>query len=1292
MEYNFREIEQKWQKFWNENKIYKTDINLNKPKFYVLDMFPYPSGAGLHVGHPLGYIASDIYSRYKRLQGYNVLHPMGYDAYGLPAEQYAIQTGQHPAVTTAKNIARYREQMDKIGFCYDWDREVRTCEPNYYKWTQWAFIQMFNSYYSLPPTPSDRGGARPITQLVEHFEKFGAENANAIGSEELSFTADEWNAKSEKEQQEILLNYRIAYLADLKVNWCPALGTVLANDEVSEGLSVRGGHPVEQKVMRQWSLRVSAYAQRLLDGLDKIDWTESLKETQKNWIGRSEGAEMRFYLSNPTLTLPQGEGGKKPQISSQEKEVGDKAPSFFTTDANSWNILKEKAKQMRHEPTDAESLLWENLRGCKLGYKFRRQQPVDIFIPDFVCTQKKLIVEVDGGYHLEKDQVEFDKERTRILEAVGYQILRFKNEEVLADVHTVLEKIRTKLNEIKENDTTPSPCGRAGQSLSPSPCGWGGVGFDIFTTRADTIFGVTFMVLAPESELVKICTTQEQAEEVQKYLDATKKRTERERIADRRVTGVFSGSYAINPVAGTEIPIYISDYVLAGYGTGAIMAVPAHDSRDYAFAKHFNLPIIPLIEGADVSKESYDAKDGIMINSGFLNGLTVKEAIAKTKEYITEKGIGKVKVNFRLRDAIFSRQRYWGEPFPVYYKDDMPYMLDESKLPLELPEIDKFLPTETGEPPLGRAKNWKYTPPQTLPVREGELDTSNSSLKQRPNYHTTDAQYWHLLIDNAKRMRQEPTEAESILWNLLRDKKTGYKFRQQHPIDIFIPDFVCLSKKLIVEIDGEYHLTEEQIKLDAERTQILEISGYKIIRFNNNEVITNPHAIVEKIKNELENRLTSSTNDDVAHSPSPLGRGGVGSYPLELNTMPGFAGSSAYYLRYMDPINSNALVSKEANEYWRNVDLYIGGTEHATGHLIYSRFWNKFLFDLGIVCEEEPFKKLINQGMIQGRSNFVYRIQGTNTFVSFNLKDKYETTPIHVDVNMVSNDVLDIERFKNWNPEYKTAEFILEYPTPALPKGEGDVGNQPPSTHTSPPLEGKEGRYVCGWAVEKMSKSMFNVVNPDDIVEKYGADTLRLYEMFLGPLEQSKPWDTNGIDGVHRFLKRLWSLFYNGDTLNISDEAPTADELKTLHKTIKKIGGDIETFSFNTSVSAFMICVNELYTLKCNKKAILEPLAIILAPFAPHVAEEMYHLLGNNSTVCDAQWPIFNEEYLKESSVKYPISFNGKVRFTLELPADMNKDDVEKTALANEQTQKHLEGKSPKKIIVVPGKIVNIVV
>ena len=922
MEYNFREIEQKWQKYWKENHTYHVTENPDKPKYYVLDMFPYPSGAGLHVGHPLGYIASDIYARFKRLKGFNVLHPMGYDAYGLPAEQYAIQTGQHPAITTEKNINRYREQLDKIGFCFDWDREIRTCEPEYYKWTQWAFIQMFNSYYDY-----NEQKALPINTLIETFETNGTEGLNVACSEELTFTADEWCAMSEEEQQKTLLNYRIAYLGDTMVNWCPQLGTVLANDEVSEGLSVRGGYPVEQKVMRQWCLRVSAYAQRLLDGLDTIDWTDSLKETQRNWIGRSEGAEMEFKVVNSDVT------------------------------------------------------------------------------------------------------------------------------------------------------------------------------FTIFTTRADTIFGVTFMVLAPESEYVAQVTTPEQKAAVDAYLDQIKHRTERERMMDRSVTGVFSGAYAVNPLNGKEIPIWISDYVLAGYGTGAIMAVPAHDSRDYAFAKHFDLPIIPLIEGCDVSQESFDAKEGIMINScgnGLdLNGLTVKEAIAKTKAFIKEKGLGRVKVNYRLRDAIFSRQRYWGEPFPVYYKNGLPYMLDESRLPLLLPGIDKFLPTEQGEPPLGRAKNWE---------------------------------------------------------------------------------------------------TEEH-------------------------------------------------------------------FPLELCTMPGFAGSSAYYLRYMDPHNDAALVSEEANTYWRNVDLYVGGTEHATGHLIYSRFWNKFLYDIGIVCEDEPFKKLVNQGMIQGRSNFVYRIKDTNTFVSYNLKDRYETTPIHVDVNIVSNDVLDLEAFRNWRPDYKDAEFVLE-----------------------------DGRYICGWAVEKMSKSMFNVVNPDDIVERYGADTLRLYEMFLGPIEQSKPWDTNGIDGVHRFLKKFWNLFYDGDNLALTDGKPSKEELKSLHKLIKKVSGDIETFSYNTSVSAFMICINELTALKCRNRQILEPIVVLLAPFTPHLSEELWHTLGHTTSVCDAQWPTYNEEYLKEDTVNYAVSFNGKVRFNLEFPADASREAIEEATLAHENSAKWLDGKSIKKVIVVPGKLINIVV
>ncbi len=945
MEYNFIDIEKKWQKTWATEKTYHVEMDENKQKFYVLNMFPYPSGAGLHVGHPLGYIASDIYARYKRSCGYNVLNPMGYDAYGLPAEQYAIQTGQHPAVTTETNIKRYREQLDKIGFSFDWDREVRTCDPRYYHWTQWAFEQMFNHFYCKKCQK-----AEPISELIQHFEAKGSEGTeNFAQSEELHFTADEWKQMSDVEKQQVLMNYRIAYLGETMVNWCPKLGTVLANDEVVDGVSERGGYPVVQKKMKQWCLRVSAYAQRLLDGLDTIDWTDSLKETQRNWIGRSEGTEMQFS--------------------------------------------------------------------------------------------------------------------------------------------------------VKDSD----------------------VKFTIFTTRADTIFGVTFMVLAPESELVQQLTTETQKAEVEAYLEATKKRTERERIADRRVTGVFTGAYAINPFTGDEIPVWVSDYVLAGYGTGAIMAVPAHDSRDYAFARHFTLPIIPLIEGADVSEESFDAKEGIVMNSpaegkqalnGFsLNGLNVKQAIAATKKFVTENHLGRVKVNFRLRDAIFSRQRYWGEPFPVYYKDGMPQMVPAECLPLELPEVTKFLPTETGEPPLGNATRWAW-------------DTANNCV-----------------TDNSR-------------------------------------------------IDN------------------------------------------------------------------------VTVFPLELSTMPGFAGSSAYYLRYMDPTNDTALVGEAADKYWQNVDLYIGGSEHATGHLIYSRFWNKFLFDLGVSCKDEPFQKLVNQGMIQGRSNFVYRIKDTNTFVSLGLKDKYDTTPIHVDVNIVQNDVLDIEAFKQWRPEYNTAEFVLE-----------------------------DGKYVCGWAIEKMSKSMYNVVNPDMIVEKYGADTLRLYEMFLGPINQSKPWDSNGIDGCFRFLRKMWNLFYpqNGDWA-VTDCEPSKENLKTLHKLIKKVSEDIEDFSYNTSIPAFMIAVSEFAQQKCTSRAVLEQLVVLLAPFAPHIAEELWHTLGHDTTVCDAAWPKFDEQYLKEDKQTLSISFNGKTRFTLDFAADATKEAIQEAALSSEQAQKHLEGKQVVKVIVVPGRIVNIVV
>ena len=943
MAYNFNEIEKKWQQRWRDDRTYRVTENSEKEKFYVLNMFPYPSGAGLHVGHPLGYIASDIYARFKRLQGYNVLNPMGYDAYGLPAEQYAIQTGQHPAITTQQNINRYREQLDKIGFCFDWEREIKTCDPEYYQWTQWAFIKMFNHYYD-----NKAKCCKPISELVDILAKEGSAGIDAACTEELEITAEQWNTMNEKEQQETLMNWRIAFLNETMVNWCPMLGTVLANDEVVDGVSERGGYPVVQKKMKQWCLRVSAYAQRLLDGLDRIDWSDSIKETQRNWIGRSEGTEMKFH--------------------------------------------------------------------------------------------------------------------------------------------------------VKDSD----------------------IEFTIFTTRADTIFGVTFMVLAPESELVQQLTTDAQRADVEAYLDRTKKRTERERMIDRNVTGVFTGSYAINPITGEEIPVWVSDYVLAGYGTGAIMAVPAHDSRDYAFAKHFGIEIRPLIEGCDVSEESFDAKEGIMTNSPTaafagcklnLNGKTVKEAIAATKQFVTENKLGRVKVNYRLRDAIFSRQRYWGEPFPIYYKNGIPCTVPEEYLPVELPEVEKFLPTESGEPPLGHAKVWAW-------------DTVNN----------------------------------------------------------------CVTEK-------------------------------------------------SKIDNET-------------------------IFPLELNTMPGFAGSSAYYLRYMDPRNHEALVSKETDSYWQNVDLYIGGTEHATGHLIYSRFWNMFLFDLGVSIKEEPFQKLVNQGMIQGRSNFVYRIKGTNKFVSYNLIKDYDVTPLHVDVNIVSNDILDTEAFRAWRPEFADAEFILE-----------------------------NGKYICGWAIEKMSKSMHNVVNPDIIVEKYGADTLRMYEMFLGPLEQSKPWDTNGIDGCHRFLRKLWNFFFDKeDNIIVTDGEATKEELKSLHKLIKKATDDINQFSYNTTVSAFMICANELGTLKCTNRSVLETFIVVLAPFAPHICEEIWEALGHNTSVCDAQWPAFNEEYLKEDTIKYTISFNGKARFTLEFAADATNADIEATVLTDENSKKYIDGKSIKKVIIVPKKIVNVVI
>jgi len=1070
MEYNFREIEKKWQAEWAKKKTFKAEDHSAKPKYYVLDMFPYPSGAGLHVGHPLGYIASDILARYKRLKGFNVLHPMGYDSFGLPAEQYAIQTGQHPAITTEQNIKRYREQLDKIGFSFDWDREVRTSDPAYYKWTQWIFIQLFNSWYNKKTNRAEK-----IETLIAEFEKNGNNAIDAVCDEEKNkpFSAADWKSFNEKERSDILMCYRIAYLGEAYVNWCPQLGTVLANDEVKDGVSERGGYPVERKLMKQWSMRITAYAQRLLDGLDKIDWTESLKEAQRNWIGKSEGASLRFKVLSPALS---------------SGEEGNRA-SYLTGKTEIIKTLLERAKENRKDSTKAESVLWEALRNRSTTFKFRRQHPIDQFIVDFVCLEKKIIVEVDGGYHNTALQKELDELRTTILNQLGYQIIRFTNSEVEYQVDVVLEKIKNAC------ELAPSSLGERRQ---------GGEDIEVFTTRPDTVFGVSFVTLAPEHELVEKITTPEYKKAVDDYVTFAKNRSERERMADvKKITGQFTGAYVEHPFTGKPVPVWIGDYVLAGYGTGAVMAVPGHDSRDYAFAKHFDLPIIEVVAGGDLSKESYDAKEGKLINSDFLNGLDVKDAVKRAIQEIEKRDLGKGKINYRLRDAVFGRQRYWGEPIPVYYKEGVPYVLAESELPLILPEVDKFLPTETGEPPLARAKDWKY-----------------------------------------------------------------------------------------------------------------------------------------------QNK-----------------------YEYEHSTMPGWAGSSWYYLRYMDAHNKKEFVSKEAADYWQNVDLYLGGSEHATGHLLYVRFWTMFLKDMGFIAIDEPAKKLINQGMIQGTSCFVYRVNGTKKFVSNGLKKNYDTTPLHVDVNIVSNNILDIEAFKKWREDFSDATFELE-----------------------------DGKYICGNEVEKMSKSKYNVVSPDKICDEYGADCLRLYEMFLGPLEQSKPWNTNGITGVSGFLKKLWRLyepFQSASTPSPGgegrDEVATKAELKTLHKTIKKIHDDIERFSFNTSVSNFMICVNELTELKCNKREILEPLCILLSPYAPHIAEELWSLLGHTESITYAKFPDYKEEYMVDDSFAYPVSFNGKTRFKMELSLALGIPEIEKEVMGNEETIKFLEGKTPKKIIIVPKKIVNIV-
>jgi leucyl-tRNA synthetase len=1096
MDYQFKDIEQKWQQFWADHQTFKAEDNSTKPKYYVLDMFPYPSGAGLHVGHPLGYIASDIFARYKRLKGFNVLHPMGYDSFGLPAEQYAIQTGQHPAITTETNIATYRRQLDQIGFSFDWSREVRTSSPDYYKWTQWIFMQLFNSWYNKAIEK-----AEPISALVKHFEQHGSGGINAVCDEEiLAFNADEWKAMSHDEQQAELLKYRLTYLRESTVNWCPALGTVLANDEVKDGFSERGGYPVEQKKMMQWSMRITAYAERLLQGLDTIDWPEPLKEMQRNWIGKSTGASVKFPI---------------------------------------------------------------------LGAR--------------------------GG----------SEERSASLASGNF--------------------------------------------------------IEVFTTRVDTIFGVTFVVLAPEHELVKELTTPEQKAAIEAYIIQTKKKSELDRMADTKtVSGAFTGSYVLNPLNGEKVQIWIADYVLAGYGTGAVMAVPSGDQRDYLFAKHFNLPIVPIMDIQKIETEADPTKDGRYINSDFINGLFYNEAVKAVVEKLEEIGAGKAKVNFRMRDAIFGRQRYWGEPVPVYFKDGLPYLIEESELPLVLPEVDKYLPTESGEPPLGRAADWSYTAPSKSPP-VGETSSSHQAGSYR---ETADPVYYEQLKDFSRDNRNQPTEAENLLWQLLRNEQIGFKIRRQHAIGQYIADFVSLQKGLVIELDGHHHKLNKEA--DDARTEVLNHLGFVVIRFMNDEVLGNPRKIANDIKLKLE-----SLPDAKKVSPTGGDLEGAGrAYAYELSTMPGWAGSSWYWYRYMDAHNDHEFASKKAVEYWKDVDLYIGGSEHATGHLLYSRFWNKFMKDMNLVVEEEPFKKLINQGMIQGRSNFVYRLvdeegRGTNTFVSHGLIKEYKTSPLHVDVNIVENDVLNLDKFKMSRSEYESADFILE-----------------------------GGKYICGHEVENMSKSKFNVVNPDDLIARYGADTLRIYEMFLGPLEQSKPWNTNGIEGVFKFLRKFWRLFHNDQwVFTVSDAEPSKAELKSLHKIIRKVEEDVERFSFNTSVSSFMIAVNELTDLKCNNKSILQDMVIILSSYAPHICEELWTLLGNEAgTLSYATYPKFNGTYLIEDEFAYPISINGKTKMNLSISLSLNAAATEAMVLANADVQRYLDGKLPKKVIVVMGRIVNMVV
>ncbi len=1110
-QYDHKKIEEDWQKEWANNQTFKAENTSKKPKYYVLDMFPYPSGAGLHVGHPLGYIASDIVARYKRNKGFNVLHPMGYDAFGLPAEQYAIQTGQHPAITTEENIKRYKEQFDRIGFSFDWSREIRTSDPNYYKWTQWIFIQLFNSWYN-PQTDK----AESISELVSTFEKQGYQ------SEELQFTSAEWMGFDEKRKSDILLQFRLAFLSETMVNWCPALGSVLANDEIKDGVSERGGYPVERKLMYQWSLRISAYAERLLQGLNTLDWTESIKESQRNWIGKSEGCSIVFEVASP-LTPLQGRG----------ELDADSSFNYQTANKKLYPVLVDFAKLHRSEPTKEEEKVWELIRNRKIqDTKFRRQHIIDQFIADFVCLELNLIIEIDGLIHSLEDNLISDEARTIKLNELGFEVVRFTNDEVNNDIETVISNLENIISEKKSSSPSPWEKGLGDEAISSRFDVVGAKNsLEVFTTRPDTIFGVSYMAIAPEHEMLNDLCVGEFRDAALQYAEKAKNRSERERQAEvKNITGAFTGSYVNHPFTGKKIPIWIADYVLGGYGTGAVMAVPAHDARDYSFAKHFGLPILEVVQGGDVSIEVYEAKQGKIINSDFLNGLEVKEAIKAAIKAVEEKKIGKGKTNYRLRDAVFGRQRYWGEPIPVYYENGIPKTFDEKDLPLVLPEIDKYLPTETGEPPLSRAKNWSYSP------------------------------------------------------NL--NKIQGF---------------------------SSPSLLEKGLGVEANREQMGEVS-----------------------------------------------------YPIETTTMPGWAGSSWYFLRYMDAQNENRLVSKEAVDYWQNIDLYVGGSEHATGHLLYFRFWTKFLHDIGVVPFDEPAKKLVNQGMIQGISSIIHRVNNTNKFVSVGLKNNFETSSVYIDINLVKNNEVDIEGLKKWRPsEFENAEFEFE-----------------------------NGLFLASAEIGKMSKRWHNVVNPDDVCNEYGADTLRLYEMFLGPLQDAKPWSTQGIEGVLRFLRKLWRLFHQGENESflLPDTEPTKAELKILHKTIKKATEDIENFSFNTSVSAFMVCVNELQDLKCNKKQILEPLIVLLSPYAPHICEELWLKAGHNESIVYANWPQFNPEFLVENEFNYPISFNGKVRFNLLFALDKDLKEIENEVLANEQTLKYLEGKPAKKVIVVKGKIVNVVV